>query len=183
MSQEKIKNFCRALLICVFSSGLQSGIISALCNALRSTSGLLFFSSCNPAWVTLRQKSTLTSVRLWPCSTAALSTESVILAQFSRLRLRSLLQLCSTLMTLLSIMCPHPDRVSEIRFGHMLQTCSRKSLTKLSCLLQRSFWNVVFIQCSMLHTLTLLECQHTARYLSEDPTTKLSLLSSHGDQK
>lgn len=65
----------------------------------------------------------------------------------------------------------------------MWQTRSRKSLTRLSCFLQRSLWNVVFIQSSMLHTLTLLECQHTDRYLSEEPRMKLFLLSSHGDLK
>lgn len=118
-SQEKIRNFCRALLICVFSSGLLSGIISALCSALKCISGLFSLTSCSPAWVTLRQKSTLTSARLCPGSTTACRMESVIREQFSRLRLRRPLQLRSTLMTLSSVMWPHPERVRESKFGHL----------------------------------------------------------------
>lgn len=129
--QENIKNFCRALLICVFSSGLLSGIISALCNALRCTSGLLSLTSCSPPLVTLRQKSTLTSVRLWPWSTTAWRRESVIREQFSRLRLRSILQLFSMLITSRSVMCPHPDRVSESRFGHLNQQHKKKNFVML----------------------------------------------------
>lgn len=65
----------------------------------------------------------------------------------------------------------------------MWQTRSRKWLTKLTCLLQRSLWNVVFLKSSMLHTLTLLECQHIFKYLKKGPRIKLFLISSLGEKK
>lgn len=47
---------------------------------------------------------------------------------------------------------------------HVWQTWARNVLTRLSCLLQMSFWNELFNQSSMLHTCrTLLEYQQTVK--------------------
>lgn len=66
----------------------------------------------------------------------------------------------------------------------MWQTRCRKALTSRWCLLQMSLWKDVFSQSSMLQTCsTLLENQQMERCCSEAPSTKLSLLSSHGELK
>lgn len=119
VSQENSRTFCKVLLSCSLSSGLLSGIMPALLSALSWMAGLLSLTACSPAWVTLRQKSTCTSVRSAPCSTTACRTLSLMRTQFSRRRLRSLLQLCSTAITSWSVMCPQPDRVRESRLGHL----------------------------------------------------------------
>lgn len=52
-----------------------------------------------------------------------------------------------------------------------------------SCLLQKSFWKLFFIQSSMLHTLTLSEYQQMDKYFKAGPRRKLSFFSSTGEWK
>lgn len=118
-SQEKIRTFGSALLMCSFSSGWMSGIIPALLSAASWTPGLFSLQVCNPVCVTFLQKSTLTSCRLPPWVTTACSTASVTRQQFSRHSRCSRLQLRSTLITSSSVMCPQPDRVRDSKFGHL----------------------------------------------------------------
>lgn len=64
---------------------------------------------------------------------------------------------------------------------YLLQTSSKKSLTVFSCLLQKSFWKLFFIQSSMLHTLTLSEYQQMDKCFKAGPRRKLSFFSSTGE--
>lgn len=66
---------------------------------------------------------------------------------------------------------------------YLLQTSSKKSLTVFSCLLQKSFWKLLFIQSSMLHTLTLSEYQQMVKCFKAGPRRKLSFFSSTGEWK
>lgn len=116
---ENSRTFCSALLSGTISSGFLSGIISALLSALSWIPGLFSLTACSPAWVMFLQKSTLTSSKLSPCVTTPSRLQSVMREQFSRRRQRSFLQLCNMASTSWSWMCPHPDRVSESRFGHL----------------------------------------------------------------
>lgn len=118
-SQEKIRTFCSALLMCSFSPGSVSGIIPALRSAISRTAGLFSLQLCSPVCVTFLQKSILTSCRLPPWVTTACSTASVTRQQFSRHRCRSRLQRRSTLITSPSVTCPQPDRVRDNKFGHL----------------------------------------------------------------
>lgn len=118
--QENSRTFCSVLLRGTFSTGLLSGIISALLSALSWMLGLFSLIACSPSWVTFLQKSTLTSSRLSPwATTPSCRLQSVMRTQFSRCRRHSFLQLCSTEITSWSVMCPQPDRVSWSRLGHL----------------------------------------------------------------
>lgn len=117
--QEKIRAFCSALLMCSFSSGWVSGIIPALRSATSWTPGLLSLQVCSPVCVIFLQKSTLTSCKLPPWVITASSTASVTRQQFSRHSRCRRLQLCSTLITSPSVMCPQSDRVRDSKFGHL----------------------------------------------------------------
>lgn len=118
-SHESNRSFCSALRRVAMTSGFLSGIISALLSALSWTLGLLSMTARRPSWLTFLQKSTLTSSRLSPCATTPCRQWSVMRAQFSRWRRRSFLQLRRMEITSWSVMCPHPDRLSESRLGHL----------------------------------------------------------------
>lgn len=66
---------------------------------------------------------------------------------------------------------------------YLLPTSSKKSVTVFSCLLQKSFWKLFFIQSSMLHTLTLSEYQQMDKYFKAGPRRKLRFCSSTGELK
>lgn len=66
---------------------------------------------------------------------------------------------------------------------YLLQTSSKKSLTVFSCLLQKSFWKLFFIQSSVLHTLTPSEYQQMDKCFKAGPRRKLSFFSSTGEWK
>lgn len=66
---------------------------------------------------------------------------------------------------------------------YLLQTSSKKSLTVFSCLLQKSFWKLFFIQSSVLHTLTLSEYQQMDKCFKAGPRRKLSFFRSTGEWK
>ncbi len=117
--QENSRCFGNVLLSGILSSGLLSGIMSALLSELSRMPGLLSLMACSPAWVMFLQKSTVSFSRLCPWAATPCRLQSVMRTQFSRWRLRSLLQLCSTEITSRSVMWPQPDRVSESRLGHL----------------------------------------------------------------
>lgn len=155
--------------------------MSALLSALSVTEGRFSLTLSRPVRVMFRQKSTWSVCSDPPYRVTASSVRSVIRTQFSSLSVLRFGQFLRRSKMQSSVMWPHPDSVRDSRFGHLLQTSSKKSLTVFSCLLQKSFWKWFFIQSSMLHTLTLSEYQQMDKYFKAGPRRKLFFFSSAGE--